>query len=308
MRPHIARVVLCAALLVNSGACRDDAARPGGPARDERVVVASFNFGESRLLGEIYAQALEGADIEVRRELELGPRELVQPALQQGLVDVVPEYLGSAAASLGADPVDPTDAVAVRAALAAALGRWRVQVLAPAPAQNQNAFVVTTSLAERHGLRSVTDLAGLAPGLVIGGPPECPTRPLCLLGLERRYGLRFGSFMALVGEDRVRRGLEDGVIDVGVMFSTDGRLASSELIALVDDQGLQPAENVVPVVRQVVLDRHPRAAEVLDGISSRLTTSALRVLNWRVAIGDRDAAAEARGWLIRQGLIQRQLP
>src|SRR5262245_30975781 len=71
------------------------------------VVVASFNFSESELLAAIYGLAIRHAGIPVRFQLNLGPRELVQPALQQGLVDVVPEYLGTALRALEVRPGVP---------------------------------------------------------------------------------------------------------------------------------------------------------------------------------------------------------
>ena len=167
------------------------AARIGGA-----VVVASFNFPESELLAAIYGLAIRHAGIPVQLQLDLGPRELVQPALEQGLVDVVPEYLGTALTSLEPHPgVAMSDPAAVRAALARALARWHVQVMTPAAAQDQNGMVVTDATARRLGLHTVSDLRRVASGLTLGGPPECPDRPYCLAGLRQVYGLRFARFL-----------------------------------------------------------------------------------------------------------------
>jgi osmoprotectant transport system substrate-binding protein len=278
---------------------RDDA--------DTAVVVASFNFPESTLLAEIYAFALEHAGVRVRRELDLGPRELVEPALYQGYVDVVPEYVGSALAA-----VDPTaaaespDVETAHAVLATALSSRHLRVLAPAPAQNQNAVVVTRRTAQRFGLVTVSDLARVAQSLRIGGPPECPTRPYCLLGLRQRYGLQFKAFVPLGGAARTQRALDDGVVDVGILFTTDGHLATQDLVLLDDDRHLQPPENVVPVVREEVVARYgTRVVEALDAVSGHLTTTALRLLNWRVSVAGNDPRVEARAWLVRRGLVSR---
>jgi osmoprotectant transport system substrate-binding protein len=100
--------------------------------------------------------------------------------------------------------------------------------------------------------------------------------------------------------------LTDGVVDVGIMFTTDGHLAGSELVLLADDRSLQPVENVVPIVRDAVLRRWgDRVADTLNAVSARLTTETLRFLNWRVAVAGNEVNAEARGWLVRQGLIPR---
>jgi osmoprotectant transport system substrate-binding protein len=277
---------------------------PSAP-RAAGVVVASFNFPESELLAELAAQILAAHGVPVRRELDLGPREVVLPTLQQGLVDVVPEYVGSATAALvPRTSSDPRDAHAMRAALARALAPWHAEPLALAPAANVNGVVVTRETARRFRLKSISDLASIAPSLTIGGPPECPTRPYCLAGLHDVYGLNFKGFVPLAGETLVRRALQDRVVDVGIMFTTDGDLAQREFVLLDDDRRLQPADNIVPIVRDDAVSRYGAGvAEALDAVSTRLTTPMLRFLNWRVTVEGNSPAAEARGWLVRQGLV-----
>ena len=271
-------------------------------------MVASFDFVESVVLARIYTDALRNAGIPVRLEASLGPRELVQPALRQGLVDVVPEYLGTALEAN--DPradVDPHDAAAVHEQLATSLTRWHLQVLTPADAQNQNAFVVTRETADRLSLHTVSDLGRLSRGAVLGGPAECPERPYCLLGLREVYGVRVRRFVALDGQAQTLEALTQGVVDVAVMFTTDGALGNSQLVALDDDRALQPVENVAPVVSSRALARYgTRLVDALDTVDARLTTGILRVLNWRVVFGGNRPAAEARGWLERQGLVARR--
>jgi osmoprotectant transport system substrate-binding protein len=122
-------------------------------------------------------------------------------------------------------------------------------------------------------------------------------------GLADRYGVEFGRFVPLPGEELVRRALDDGVIDVGILFTTDASLAAPGLVVLADDRGLQRADNVVPLVRRAAADREVVA--VLDAVSSRLTTTGLRLLNWRLANAGTSVEAEARAWLVRQGLAPR---
>ncbi len=237
--------LLCIALVACTSAgtgSRPGASSTAGTRVDGAIVVASFNFSESSLVAEIYAQALERAGLPVQRELSLGPRELVQPALAQGLVDLVPEYLGTALRSVDpAAPIDTSDPVAVRAALDRSMSPWKLETLAPAAAQDQNGLVVTRTRAAALGLRSVSDLASRASSLVLGGPPECPTRQFCLVGLEQVYGLHFAQFVPLATLAQEQTALEQGVIDVAVMFTTDGRLGDPNLVLLDDDRKLQPS-------------------------------------------------------------------
>ena len=282
--------------------CTSSAKRSAPPsARDESVVVAAFNFSESRLLAEIYAQALELAGIPVRRQLDLGPRELVQPALLQGLVDVVPEYVGTALQSLqpGVASSITHDLAVAQAALGQTVAAHQLAVLEAAPAQDQNGLVMLASRAKALGVHTTSDLAR-HPELVLSGPPECPSREFCLRGLQDVYGLTFAQFVPLTTQDQERTALEQGVADVAVMFTTDGHLADPELTLLADDRGLQPVENVVPIVSRRVLDRYgPRLRQALDAVSAQLTTQNLTFLNWRVDIDGKNVADEATGWLSR---------
>ena len=294
---------VCAVLTACTAEGGKGAARPDGK---QVVVVASFDFPESELVAEIYAGALEAAGIPVRRDFGLGPRELVQPALLGGLVDVVPEYLGTALASLSPEPgVDMRDPVAVRLRLAEVLARWDVRVLDASPGQNQNGFAVTREVAQRLGLRSVSDLAGVEE-VVVGGPPECRERLQCLRGLEDVYQLEVDDFVPFDTEGQRVLALREQVVNVAVMFTTDGQLAGGDLVLLDDDRRLQPAEHLVPLVSGQAADRYgPRLVAALGSVSALLTTESLTFLNWRVSVAGHGPGAEARAWLVRHGLVDR---
>ena len=298
----VAVALVTAAVLAG---CRAEPSPSAAGATDDAVTVASFSFPESALLAELYAQALVAAGVPVRRERDLGPRELVLPALRQGLVDVVPEYLGTALASVAPDAaVAHRDAAAVRRALDRSLRRWGLMTLRPAAAASQNGLVVTTETSRRLGLTEVSDLQRTAPTLTLGMTPECPTREYCLVGLERTYGLEFGGTVPFETETQRAEALRQQVVDVALMFTTDGQLATGDLVLLRDDRALQPAENVVPVVTSRAVDRYgARLVRTLERVSEQLTTQHLVFLNWRVEVAGKPLAGEARGWLRRHGVL-----
>jgi osmoprotectant transport system substrate-binding protein len=272
---------------------------------DEAITVASFDFPESELLAEIYGQALQAGGFDTRLERGVGPRELVQPALASGLVEFVPEYSGTALEFLSLGSAEPTsDGAVTRAALRRAVNHDRIVALEPAPAQDANAVVVTRELADRYHLDEVSDLKAVAPQLTIGGPPECPTRPFCLAGLERVYGLQFENFLPLdAGGPLTHQALAGGHVDVAVLFTTDPEIDTPALAVLDDDRRLQPAENVVPLVRAEVVERWgDDLVRLVDSVSARLTTEDLRALNARVATGDSPATVAQR-WLDGEGLV-----
>jgi osmoprotectant transport system substrate-binding protein len=265
--------------------------------------VGSFDFPESELLASIYAQALRARGIDARVLPSVGSRELLEPALARGLVDILPEYAGSALGFLTRGRVQPASLAATHRALASALRRHGLDALAPARAEDVNTIVVTRETARRFGLRTVSDLAPVAGRLSFGGPPECRTRPLCLAGLERVYGLRFGRFIELdTGGPLTLQALRAGQLDVGLLFSTDPGIPANRLVPLRDDRNLQPPENVTPVLRTATLSAlGTRGRSAIDDVSARLTTRMLRGLNARLLEGATPSDVAAR-WLAEQGL------
>lgn len=296
--------MILAAVLLAASCARGEPPATTTALDDDAITVASFNFPESVLVGEIYAQTLEGEGFAVKRQLGLGARELVEPSLERGLVEFVPEYSGSALEFLTrGEGLATSDEALTHDRLEEVFAERGVAVLAPAPAQDQNGFAVTRETADRYGLRSISQLVPEAPELAFGGPPECPERPLCLGGLEDVYGLEFGTFESLDAGGPVSvTALRSGTVDVALLFTTDAAIDRYDFVLLYDDLGLQPAENVTPVVREEVVQEHGDAfVRLVDSVSAFLTTGDLRELNARVAEGEtpREVAA---AWLAEHGL------
>lgn len=166
---------------------------------DDSITIGSFDFAESQVIASIYGKVLEMNGYDVDLQLAVGPRELLLPALASGLVELVPEYSGTALQFISAGAAVPqADPDATHDALVDALAPdGRILALAPSPAQDANAIVVTQRTADEFGLVTISDLIPIADQLTFGGPPECPSRPFCLLGLETVYELRFGEVLAL---------------------------------------------------------------------------------------------------------------
>jgi osmoprotectant transport system substrate-binding protein len=293
------------ALLV-AGCDRGQAPPPPEDSRRPTIQLASFDFPESEILGELYGQALRQHGFPVELVVQLGAREVVAPALEQGKVDMVPEYLGSALNFLNdRDRVATADPGLTHARLEQAFAPRGVSVLAYAPAVDRNGFVVTGEMARSRGLEKLSDLAPIAGQLVIGGPPECPQRPLCLKGLQEVYKLEFERFEAKPSRDVTAAELKTGEIDVGMIDTTNPNLVKqgNDLVQLQDDRHLQPADNVVPVLRREVLDAYgPALVRLVNAVSAQLTTKELTGLNLQVDGGQPAADAAAR-WLRAHTII-----
>jgi osmoprotectant transport system substrate-binding protein len=290
-RSRAVGAVLALALVATACGSGDDVA-DGDP-----VVVASFGFNESVIVAEIYAQALEAKGYTVERKLNLGNREVVKPAIESGEIDLVPEYVGTLATFLGAE--SSADSQATWEAAKEAFEPEGVTLLQYSPAQDKNAYVVTAETAAEHGLSKVSDLSSVASGFIFGGPPECPERDLCLLGLQDLYGLDFAEFKPLdVAGPITIAALEGGEIDLALLFSTQGIIAANGWVSLDDDKGLNPAENLVPAIRLDVVDAYGDAlVDLLESVSSALTTEDLTEMNKRADLDQEDPALLAEEWL-----------
>jgi osmoprotectant transport system substrate-binding protein len=298
----VALAAVCAACVSPSGRSPPSAGHPV-------ITIGTFDFPESVLLAQIYGGALRGQGFPVRVEPDLGSRELVDPALMRGLIQLVPEYAGSALEFVSLGRLSATsDAQGTSKKLARSVAGAGLVAARPATAQDSNAIVVTAATAARYHLRSITDLARWAPRLVFGGPPECPGRPYCLPGLKHTYGLHFRKFVPLdAGGPLTLQALDAEDVDVALLFSTNPSIRTEKLVTLTDDRGLQPAENITPLVsRGVVAHYGPGLLAALNRVSARLYTGSLRAMDALVQLTGRDPRQVAGSWLRAQGLLPKE--
>ncbi len=296
-RSRVAGASLLALALVASACSGDDSTE--GPT----ITVGSTNFGEQEILAQIYATALEDAGYAVELKTQLGSREIVNPALKSGEIDMMAEYTGALLNFEGGTP--STDSDQTYADLQAAIADDGLTALAYAPAQDKDGLVVTGATAAELGVSKISDLVSYNGELIFGGPPECPEREFCLLGYQNVYGLEFAGFRPLdVGGPLTVAALEGGEIDVGALFTSDGVIAARGFVLLEDDRNLHPAQNIVPVVRTEIVDAYGDGfTNLIDDISAKITTAELSELNKRFGIDAEDAEDLAAEWLEANGFI-----
>jgi osmoprotectant transport system substrate-binding protein len=302
--PTPAALLALAALVALAAACSSGTSSSG---EKPTLKLGSTNFPEQTILAELYGQTLEANGYRIERKLNLGPREIVEPALESGQIDLYVEYLATMLAFVtkGEGKASP-DPAATRATLQDALKSKGITVLDYAPAVDTNGEVVTKATADKYRLAKVSDLAPVAGQLVLGGPPECPQRPFCLPGLKETYGITFKDFKPLdTGGPLTVAALEGNQVDVAVLFTTDAAIASKGLVLLDDDKHLQLADNVAPVVRDDYLSKAGDDFKtLLAGVSAKLTTQALTDLNKQVGIDRKEPRDVAAAWLKAQGLVK----
>jgi osmoprotectant transport system substrate-binding protein len=319
LRSHLAVAAVAVAGALTLAACGSSSS-PGSTAsgtssaggNNKPIVVASFNFGESQLLAAMYVDVLKKAGFDASTK-SLGAREIVEPALEKssanGGVDVVPEYLSTFTEFLNvkahgknAPPMASPDVNATLANAKTLAANVNIDVLTPSAATDQNAFAVTKDFATKNNLTKLSDLASYSGGpLVLGGPPECPTRPYCEPGLEKTYGIHFTGFKSLdAGGPLTKKALQQGKIQVGLVFSSDAGIEVYGLQVLDDDKHLQNVDAIVATVNKSV--DSPALDAALNGVAAALTTDELVQLNKMVDVDGQDPATVAQQWLSSKGL------
>lgn len=282
-------------------------AATAAPAADSTPIkVGSKNFTEMYIMGELYAQLLEANGFTVERKFDLGATPVAHTAITQGDIDLYPEYT-----STGLLEVLQQEPIRDPAALIAALReqyeqQFQLTWLDPSAFNNTNTFAVTAATAERLGLSTYSDLFAKAAEIRLGGPPEFPERN-DTKNLEQVYGGAIAGFQeyAQLGTGALRYdALQAGDVDAIVAFGTDGRIRADELVVLQDDKSAYPTYNVAPVVRDDLLARAPRVAEILNALAPLLTDAAMQEMNYQVDGPDaREPADVARDFLAQSGLL-----
>lgn len=302
----ITLTIATVAALMATAACGDSGGDPlattsssssGGAS--STIKVGSADFPESALLAEIYAGALEAKGVKVEKKLNIGAREAYIPALQDGSIDLIPEYTGVLRDYFKKGQTG-TDAETVYTELKSSVPDT-LTVLDKSAAEDKDALVMKKSRADELGVKSIADLAGKADQLTVGGPPEWKTRDTGIPGFKKIYGLEFKAFRPLdAGGPLTLAALKNGQIDAGDLFTTDPSIAANDLIALEDPKNMYAAQNVVPLITKS--KSNPTIEGALNAVSAKLDTATLSALLKEVVIDKKDADTVAKEFLTKNGL------
>jgi len=246
------------------------------------IRVGSADFPESKIIAEIYAQALEANGFDIGRQFGIGSRETYIPAVQDHSIDLIPEYTGNLLQYF--DPETPaTTPDAVLLGLFKALP-GDLSILYPSPAEDKDTLAVTEETAQRWNLKSIEDLAQHNAEVKVGGPSEFQTRQTGLVGLKSKYGLDIApaNFVAISdgGGPATVQALNSGAITAANIFSTSPAIEQHHLVVLEDPKNVFLAANVVPLVASQKMSNELKT--VLDAVSAKLTTEALIEMNTAV--------------------------
>ncbi|MCL1837795.1 MAG: ABC transporter substrate-binding protein [Propionibacteriaceae bacterium] len=289
---------IAALLVLGLGAFSACAPDGSGTSSGQTIVIGSQDYYSNEIIAEIYAQVLESAGYKVDRQFRIGQREVYLPEIEQGKIDLFPEYSGPLLqyfqSSTNAKKPDEVYAE-LKAAMPGGL-----RVLEQSPATDQDSYVVTAEFASKWGLVTIADLAKVTSGLTLGANSEAQTRPNGPTGLKKAYGIE-AAFTPIEdgGGPLTVKALKDDEIQLAIIYTADPSIATNNLVSLVDTNGLFLASHVVPVASGNI---DSRAAAIIDRVSAAMTGAVLIELNARSVSEQLPAKTIASDWIALRGL------
>ncbi|HUW02069.1 MAG TPA: ABC transporter substrate-binding protein [Acidimicrobiales bacterium] len=297
-------IAVLAVFSLFAAACGDDSSdtastgggdEPSAPVDGPTIKIGAQDFGESKILGEIYKQALEAKGFTVELVEIGGFRDILLEAFASDEVNFSAEYAASMLEFLNENAGEATgDADETVELLQAQLDDLELTALDPAPAVDTNAFVITDETAADLGYEKLSDLPADGEGLTLGAPADCETNPFCIPGLDRVYGVDLTGGFTPLDAGLVADSLAADAVNIGVLFSTSAKIADEGWVLLEDDQNMLAADNITPVVSNAVAEAYgDDMVALVNQVSAALDTDTLTALNKRFDIDKEDADAIA---------------
>ncbi len=256
--------------------------------------IGSKNFTEQLVLGEMLAQLLERSRSSslsspsspsapaVERRFYLAGTYICHQALLAGRIDLYVEYTGTALAAILKKPPMSGNTAVYELVRDEYRRRFGLEVLPSLGFDNSFAIVVRGDDARRQGLKTISDLARVAPQWRLGVGYEFLERKDGYTGLAETYGLNFAESPRVMDLGLLYRGLQSRLVDVIAASNTDGLIAALDLVVLADDRHYFPPYDAVPIVRRDSLARYPQIRESLNTIAGKITADDMRRLNYAV--------------------------
>jgi osmoprotectant transport system substrate-binding protein len=272
------------------------------------LTVADAGFTESEVLANMYADVLAKAGYKTN-ETSVKSSEIFQSSLEKGDVAVVPEYVATYADQLNriinganAPSVASPDLQKTYAQLKTLAAKRGLTPLTPSKAVDQNAFAVSKKFAKQHHLTTLSDLGKSGIPVKVASGPECATRPYCIPGLKKTYGIKVSGIDPLgVDTAQGKEAVAKGADQLALVLTTDATVDDAGLVVLKDDKHLQNADYLVPIVNTKKLT--PLIKTTLDKVSATLTTEELAQLNKQVDVEQQKPGVVASNYLKSKGLI-----
>jgi osmoprotectant transport system substrate-binding protein len=268
------------------------------------IAIGTKNFTEQLVLGEMLAQVIERtAHLPVERRFFLAGSYICHQAILAGRIDMYVEYTGTALTAILKQPPQSDRTKVFEIVRDQYRQRFGLEVLPSLGFDNSFAMVMRGDEARQNNLRTLSDLAGVAPQMRMGVGYEFLERPDGYPGLVKAYGLKFAETPRVMDLGLLYRALQGKQVDIVAGSNTDGLIAALGLVVLEDDRHYFPPYEAVPIVRPQMLQEYAPARAAIEKLSGRVSAEDMRHLNYAVDGEKKDAALVVEQYLRRHGIV-----
>ena len=270
----------------------------------DTIHIATKPMTEQYILGEMLDILIE-QDTDLNVELTQGVgggTSNIQPAMESGEFDIYPEYTGT-----GWNMVLKHDGLYTENLFHELeqeyQKQYQMQWVGMYGFNNTYGLVVRREIAEKYDLQTYTDLKDIAKDLVFGAEYDFFEREDGYDALCETYGLHFGQTMDMdIGLKY--QAINQGKIDVMVIFTTDGQLSASDVVVLEDDKHFYPSYICGNVIRTEVLHQHPELESILENCNDLITDQDMATMNYAVESKGQEPREVAKDFLREKNLLK----
>ncbi|ALI52625.1 glycine betaine ABC transporter substrate-binding protein [Lactobacillus helveticus] len=260
------------------------------------ITIGSKNFTESKIVMQIYADALKKAGYNVKTKPNISS-SVVYQAIKSGQVDLYPEYTGTIAMTYLKKHIVGKTPAQIAAIAKEGVAKENLTTLNYAPGSDAQGIAIKTSVAKKYGIKTISDLQKKANKIRFASQGEFDKREDGIPGLEKAYG-KFNFKSEKIYDPSLKyKVLARGDGDITPASTTEGQLATKDFFALKDDKNFWPAYNLMPLVREKTLKDNPGIKKILNKIDAKFTTKELTLLNKKVDVDGESYQAVAKEWL-----------
>lgn len=261
-----------------------------------QIVLGSKNFSESKVVMQIWADALKKEGYNVKTKPNISS-SVVYQSIKSGQVDLYPEYTGTIAMTYLKAHIVGKDAIDIAKTARAGMKKQRLTTLDYAPGNDAQGIAIKTSIAKKYGIKTISDLQKKSNKIRFASQGEFDKREDGIPGLEKVYG-KFNFKSHKIYDPSLKyQILAKGEGDITPASTTEGQLATGKFFALKDNKQFWPAYNLVPLVRDNTLKSNPGIKKILNKIDKKLTTIELQKLNKKVDVDGQSYQKVAQDWI-----------
>ncbi|MDQ0088770.1 osmoprotectant transport system substrate-binding protein [Paenibacillus anaericanus] len=269
----------------------------------DTITVATKGFAESDILANAIALLIEN-DTKLSTKITTLDNNLLWEAIKAGDVDTYVEYTGTALLNILKEKPEYDPQKAYEIVKEKLKEKNQVEVLEQIGFNDTYALVLRKEIADKLNIKTTSELASHAGEIVFGTSQEFLKREDTWPLIQKVYDPKFKEIKTIQNNSLAYKAIEQGLIDVTDVYTTDSKIPISNFVVLEDDKHVFVPYFAIPVIREETLKNHPELKDIINKLAGKIDDAEMQKLNGEVEQKQRPAKDVAREWLKNEGLIK----